>query len=155
MSDLSKYQQRLHNYFEQHLPSVNASGTQLEQLSSESLVLSVPLDKNSNEYGKIYGGSLYQLAMTACWSALYLQCAEKIKQPNIVTRDGHIRYRQPCSGSLIKATCRLPDARQWDGFFAHYEKTGKTSLTLTSKIMNGNDVAAYFDGVFVLLDENQ
>jgi len=153
MTDFSAAQKTLASYFKKYLPSVHAAGTQLELLNDDILVMSAPLTDNHTEQGVAYGGSLYQLAMTACWSALYLKCVEQLPKPNILTRDGQIRYRHPCSENPLKATCKLPNARQWDGFFAHFEKTGKTSLTLTSTIMNGNEVSAYFDGVFVLLDE--
>ncbi|MGB1192390.1 MAG: YiiD C-terminal domain-containing protein, partial [Pseudomonadales bacterium] len=95
----------------------------------------------------------FNVALMACWGALYLECRKHIENPNIVTRDGQIRYRHPCDEKIIRANCRKPNERQWEGFFAHYEKTGKTSLSLTSKIMNGDDIAAYFEGVFVLLSD--
>ena len=153
MLDFATANQKLSSYFELHLPSVNAAGVKLHAIDEETLTLSAPLDQHHNEFGIAFGASLYQLAMTACWSALFLKCEAHIKHPNIVTRDGQIRYRHPCTEPLVKATCRLPNARQWDGFFAHFEKTGKTSLTLTSTVMSGSDISAYFDGVFVLLDE--
>ena len=144
----------LNEFIREHLPSINASGVELEYYDHEHLVLSAPLALNHNDRGKAFGGSIFNIALMACWGALYLECRKKIEKPNIVTRDGQIRYRHPFDEKIIRATCRLPNQRQWDGFFAHYEKTGKTSLSLTSKIMHGDDVAAYFDGVFVLLGED-
>ena len=85
---------------------------------------------------------------------MYLACVQRFEDPNIVVRDGQVRYRRPCREKTITATCRNPNARQWDGFFAHYEKAGQTTLSLTSKIYDGDEIAAYFDGVFVLLGQD-
>ena len=143
----------LNAFITQHLPSINAAGVKVESQNDEQLILSTPLSLNHNDRGNAFGGSIFNIALMACWGALYIECRKHIENPNIVTRDGQIRYRQPCVEETIRATCRKPEARQWDGFFAHYEKTGKTSLSLTSKIMNGDEIAAYFEGVFVLLND--
>ncbi len=141
----------LNDFITQHLPSIDAAGVAVDTENSEQLILSAPLALNHNDRGNAFGGSIFNIALMACWGALYLECRKHINNPNIVTRDGQIRYRHPCDEEIIRASCRKPNQRQWDGFFAHYEKTGKTSLSLTSKIMNGNEIAAYFEGVFVLL----
>lgn len=144
----------LNDFINEHLPSISASGVELESYDKEHIVLCAPLALNHNDRGFAFGGSIFNIALTACWAALHMKCHKHMEKPNIVTRDGQIRYRQPCDDKIIRATCRLPNERQWEGFFAHYEKTGKTSLSLTSKIMHGDEIAAYFDGVFVLLGED-
>ena len=136
-----------------HLPSIHSSGITLTEENESELVVSAPLALNHNDHGNAFGGSIYNLALMACWATLHIECRRHIDKPNIVTRDGQIRYRHSCDQSPLVARCRRPNPRQWEGFFAHYEKTGKTSISLTSKIMNGDDVAAYFDGVFVLLGD--
>ena len=153
MLDFDTANQKLSSYIDTHIPSIKAAGIQLVSIDNDTLTLSAPLNKNHNEFGIAFGASLYQLSMMACWSALYLKCDEHFERPNILTRDGQIRYRHPCNDDFVLATCKLPNQRQWDGFFAHFEKTGKTSLTLTSTIMSEKEIAVYFDGVFVLLDE--
>ncbi len=141
----------LDEFISEHLPSVHSCGVTVEAHNTEQLILAAPIALNHNDRQNAFGGSIFNIALMACWGSLFFECRKHFEHPNIVTRDGQIRYRQPCSEEIIRATCRQPNARQWDGFFAHYEKTGKTSLTLTSKIMNGNEIAAYFEGVFVLL----
>jgi len=143
----------LEQYIKQQLPAIDACGIAIESRNEEQLILSAPLALNHNDRDHFFGGSIFNLALMACWGTLYLECRKHMERPNIVTRDGQIRYRHPCAGSLIQASCRNPLPRQWEGFFAHYEKTGQTSLSLTSKIISGDQAAAYFDGVFVLLGE--
>lgn len=144
----------LDDFINQHLPSIDACGVKLESYDAEQIVLAAPLALNHNDRGMAFGGSIFNIALMACWGALYIECRKHMERPNIVTRDGQIRYRHPCEDEIIRASCRIPNQRQWEGFFAHYEKTGKTSLSLTSKIMHGDEIAAYFDGVFVLLGED-
>ncbi len=150
-------QELLQHYIERHLPQAHATGVTLDKLSTElgydTLDMSIALDKNSNEMGQAFGTSLYTLSHMACWSALYLKCSERIKNPKILTRDAQIRYRHPVTDTRITAHCRLPNPTQWKGFFAHFKNTGKTTLTLTSRIYAGKDIAVYFDGVFALLEE--
>ena len=145
----------LNEFIKDHLQAISKAKIEVESYTDAQLVISAPLDINQNDRGKAFGGSLYNIALMACWGTMFLKCSEKIAKPNIVTRDGQIRYRHPCDETIIRAICNIPVERQWDGFFAHYEKTGKTSLSLTSQIMSShnNETAAYFDGVFVLLDE--
>ena len=145
----------LDEFINDHLPAISAAKIEVESYTDTQLIISAPLHMNQNDRGNAFGGCLYNIALVACWGTMFLKCSEKIAKPNIVTRDGQIRYRHPCDETIIRATCNIPVERQWDGFFAHYEKTGKTSLSLTSQIMSGhhNETAAYFDGVFVLLDE--
>jgi len=142
----------LNEFITQHLPAINAAGVEVDQHTESELILTAPLSLNHNDRGNAFGGSIFNIAMMACWGTLYLECRKHIDNPNIVTRDGQIRYRQPYTDPIIKAACRQPNQRQWDGFFAHYEKAGRTSLSLTSKIMSGEEICAYFEGVFVLLE---
>jgi len=152
MPSFNEQKTRLNHYIQAHLPQVAATGIQLESITDDYLSMSIPLSKNKNEMGQAFGTSLYTLSHMACWSALYLNCIEKIQTPKILTRDAQVRYRHPVPDDTIIAQCKLPNPIQWKGFFAHYKNTGKTSLTLTSRISVGKDVAVYFDGVFVLLD---
>ena len=146
--------QRLEQYIAAHLPHAHKSGVLLESLSSDTLEMSAPLSGNDNELGQAFGTGIYTVCHMACWSALYLRCKEVMDSPRILTRDAQIRYRHPVTASTVTASCRLPNETQWKGFFAHYKNTGKTTLTLTSRVYNGKDIAVYFDGVFVLVDEN-
>lgn len=154
---LNECQTVLQAYITQHLPHAKATGVSLDGFSDttgeNTLDMSIPLSQNRNELGQGFGTSLYTLSHMACWSALYLKCSEHIEQPKILTRDAQIRYRHPVMSDRIVAHCRLPNPTQWKGFFAHYKNTGKTTLTLTSRIYNGKDIAVYFDGVFVLLGD--
>lgn len=141
-------------YLRQHFPALASAGLTFDNESEDYLVMSAPLAKNHNDLDTAFGGSLYNLALMSCWSTLYLACSERIESPRIVTRDAQMRYRHPVDDAIIHASCRKPNTRQWEGFFAHYEKAGRTSITLTSSIRNDQGTAAYFDGVFVLLEQS-
>lgn len=152
VESMNDTQQRLQSYIDEHIPSIRAAGATLSSYNSDILVLSAPLSKNHNDHGNAFGGSLYNLALMSGWAALFLECSKKIDKPNIVTRDAQIRYRQPVNDEHIQISCRLPSERQWEGFFAHYDKTGKTSISLSSTITSGGETAVRFEGVFVLVE---
>ncbi|MCH1488623.1 MAG: thioesterase domain-containing protein [Pseudomonadales bacterium] len=145
---------QLEGYLAKHFPSVARAGIEYATQSDDFLVLQAPLAKNHNDQDSAFGGSLYNLALMSCWVTLYLECIKSVENPRLVTRDAQMRYRHPASSPILKASCRKPNPRQWDGFFAHYQKAGRSSITLTSQIRNETDVVAYFDGVFVLLGDN-
>lgn len=143
----------INEYISQHLPGIDACKIKVQKKCSNTLVVSAPLNLNHNDKNIAFGGNLYNIALMACWSTMFIECKKKIKKPNILTRDGQIRYRHQCNQEIIQAICKIPNERQWEGFFAHYEKTGKTSLSLSSKIISNNEIAVFFDGVFVLLSD--
>lgn len=144
----------VNDYIQRCLPSIRSIGVTVQSADEKAVVLTAPLELNDNGRGCAFGASLYSIAMASCWATMYMACEQRFGNPNIVARDGQIRYRRPCKEAVITATCRNPNPRQWDGFFAHYEKAGQTTLSLTSKIQDGDEIAAYFDGVFVLLGED-
>lgn len=145
--------EQINRYIHEQLPSMAAMGASVESVDETALILTAPLDQNHNGHGSAFGASLYSVAMMSCFAAMYLACREHFDSPTIMIRDGQMRYRQPCDQPIIRASCRMPNIRQWEGFFAHYEKAGKTTLSLTSKILQVDDVCAYFDGLFVLVGE--
>lgn len=144
----------LGEYLQQHFPALASAQIEFDEETDDYLVLRAPLAQNHNDLQTAFGGSLYNLALMSCWSTLYLGCRKRLTQPRIVTRDAQMRYRHPVEDKIIRASCRKPNTRQWDGFFAHYEKAGRTSITLTSSIRTVDGTAAYFDGVFVLLERD-
>ena len=145
--------EQLQHYLADHFPAVASEGIAFDSESDEYLVLAAPLEKNHNDQQTAFGGSLYNLALMSCWVTLYRACSQHIQKPRIVTRDAQMRYRHPVTSASIRASCRKPNPRQWEGFFAHYQRAQRTSITLTSRINSGDEVAAYFEGVFVLLGE--
>ncbi|MGB5326043.1 MAG: YiiD C-terminal domain-containing protein [Pseudomonadales bacterium] len=144
----------LSEYLRQHFPALASANIEFDEETDDYFVLRAPLAHNHNDLQTAFGGSLYNLALMSCWSTLYLACSGRIAQPRIVTRDAQMRYRHPVADSIIRASCRKPNSRQWDGFFAHYDTAGRTSITLTSSIIIAEGTAAYFDGVFVLLERD-
>ncbi|MBT8140320.1 MAG: thioesterase domain-containing protein [Gammaproteobacteria bacterium] len=144
----------LHRYLQANFPALASANIEFDSESDEYLTLRAPLAQNHNDLDTAFGGSLYNLAMVSCWSTLYLGCSGRIAAPKIVARDVQMRFRHPVTETVLRARCRKPNSRQWDGFFAHYEKAGRTSITLTSSIATPDGNAAYFDGVFVLLEHS-
>lgn len=147
---------------ENHIPSAHAAGAQLIDYNEKELIISAPLALNHNDYGQAFGGSIFNLCCLAGWTSLYLACKKELGEqaiPKILTRDAQIRYRAPTDDEQLIFHCIQPNTRQWKGLFDRYKETGKTSITMVSKIAKPDhleaqvdaDVAARFDGVFVLL----
>lgn len=149
--DLKALQSELAAFYAENIPAAAQIQATLAGYTKEYLTLAAPLVVNHNDHGNAFGGSLYNLAVLAGWTALFLECRKHIERPHIVTRDAQIRYRHPVTEETIKATCKLPNERQWDGFFAHYEKSGQTTISLSCTIASGGEVAARLEALYVLL----
>ena len=151
--DLKKLQAEIAEFYAENIPAAQQVQAELSDYTNESLTLSAPLSLNHNDHGNAFGGSLYNIAVLAGWTALFLECRDRIERPHIVTRDAQIRYRHPVTENVIEAICKLPNKRQWDGFFAHYEKSGQTTISLICTIASGGEIAARLEALYVLLCE--
>lgn len=151
--DIAALRAELESFYAEKIPAAQQMRAQLSDYNNEFLTLSAPLSLNHNDHGNAFGGSLYNLAVLAGWTALFLECRKHIENPHIVTRDAQIRFRHPVNEDTIEAVCRLPNQRQWDGFFAHYEKSGQTTISLSSTIKSGGEIAARLETLYVLLNK--
>jgi len=151
--DIAALTDELTALYAEKIPAAHHMQAKLSDYNSEFLTLSAPLSVNHNDHGNAFGGSLYNLAVLSGWTALYLECRKHINNPHIVTRDAQIRFRHPVTEDVIEAVCRLPNQRQWDGFFAHFEKSGQTTISLSSTIQSGGEIAARLETLYVLLSE--
>ena len=151
----------LFNTYIETIPSASAANTELLAYNEKELVIAAPLVNNHNGNGNAFGGSLFNLCCLAGSASLHLACQKELAEnsPKILTRDAQIRYRAPTDDAQLIFRCIQPNERQWNGLFDRYRETGKTSITMVTTIAKPEhldaqvkaDVAARFDGVFVLL----
>lgn len=147
--------QKIHQFVEENLPLIRASQAKLIGYDEDFLSIQAPLVLNHNDHGTAFGGSIFNLALFAGWSSVYLASVDHIEKPAIVVRDAQIRYRHPFNEPDIIARCKQPLPRQWHTFIEHYKHTGKTSITMSSTLTSGETECARLEAVFVLLNKSQ
>ncbi len=129
----SNGKQLLQDYVNQHVPLVVAAGIQVDRFDEQGLVLSAPLEKNFNDKGTAFGGSLYNLCVVSGWGMSWLLSQELGLDGDIVVAKGEIEYLRPLRGRL-EATVMRPDQAALEYFKASYARRGKAVLHQTVNI---------------------
>ena len=119
--------QTLQRFVDQHVPLVAAAGITVDRYDQNGLVLSAPLDKNINDKGTAFGGSLYNLCVVTGWGLTWLLSQELELDGDIVVAKGEIDYLRPLRDRLVASVAR-PDTEALAHFKASYARRGKAVL---------------------------
>ncbi len=145
--------QALQAFVTQHVPLVAAAGIEVDHYDAQSLVLSAPLDKNINDKGTAFGGSLYNLCVVTGWGLTWLLSQELQLAGEIVVAKGEIEYLRPLRGRLI-ATVARPEQDALCHFKAGYARRGKAVLQQTVTIPDETGTPCVrFQGKYALVAE--
>jgi thioesterase domain-containing protein len=130
---------KLKHFFIDHLPITQYMGLEVESYNGDTLILTAPLEPNINDKQTAFGGSLYNMAVMACWGMIYLKTQEHPILCNQVVTEGSIKYIAPVKGR-IRAICHAPSADELASFFDYFERNGKAKISLESAIYNDSYV---------------
>jgi thioesterase domain-containing protein len=130
---------KLKTFFIDHLPITQYMGLEVESYNGNTLILTAPLEPNINDKHTAFGGSLYNMAVMACWGMIYLKTQEQPILCNQVVTEGRIKYIAPVEGR-IRAICHAPSEEELTGFFEHFERKGKARINLEAAIYNNTCV---------------
>jgi len=128
MSDFERAGEALATFVKTYVPLASAAALQVDSYDGSTLVLSAPLDKNINDKGTAFGGSLYNLCVTAGWGMTSLKCQELGLTGDIVVAKGEIEYLAPLKSRLI-ATILAPTDEQLRHFKDSYTRRGRAAIT--------------------------
>ncbi|MFT4176678.1 MAG: YiiD C-terminal domain-containing protein [Luteolibacter sp.] len=131
-----------------HIPLARAMGVKLEDRSKGGLILSAPLETNSNHLGSAFGGSISALATLAGYALLWLELGDP--NAHIVIRSSAVSYESPLHGDL-RAICLQPDEQALATFRAHFKKAGKARIFLSVHLTDGETTHARFEGEYVAI----
>lgn len=152
MTQLAAFQKRIHD----EIPLSRALGIELHSWDGSALLLSAPLELNSNHQGTGFGGSVYSVAVTAAWGLVELALADLGLKGSVVVQTGSIDYLEPVTSDFY-AICRLPGGEIPERFRKGLARHGKARLDLTTEVFCGMpnsapqaDPVAVFQGRFVV-----
>jgi len=135
MTDINKLAEKLGQFVLENLPLARAAGICVDEYSGDKLVVSAPLDKNINDKGTAFGGSLYNLCVITAWGMTDLKAKELGLKGDIVVAKGEIDYHRPLRGRLI-ATVSAPSREEIKQIKKSYESRGKAIFHLKVSVLD-------------------
>lgn len=130
------------------IPLTKGMGIRVASYDGDTLVLQAPLDRNVNDKGTAFGGSLFSLAVLAGWGLLFLKLKEEKLSGDIVIHESAITYHLPVAG-VLEARCGIPEGDEYSRFMEDLRSNGRGKITLETVIMRGRRVAVSFTGRYV------
>lgn len=139
LQNIKSISNKLTQFFGEHLPITQFMDLDVECYDGQTLILTAPLEPNINDKQTAFGGSLYNVAVMACWGMVYLKTQEKGIQCNQVVTEGSVKYIAPVTGRL-RAICHAPSDEELNIFFAGFDENGKAKITLESIIYDDEKI---------------
>jgi len=143
---------KLSEFFQEHLPLIRSMELSVESYDGETLVLVAPLEPNINDKSTAFGGSLYNIAVMACWGMAFLKTQEYGITCNQVVTNASISYKNPVNG-VLRAVCKAPEKTLIENFIEQFKCRGKAKIDLHAQVICGDKVAVEFDGQYAILKE--
>lgn len=132
------------------IPLSHAMGIQVVQASETEVILSAPLDGNTNHQGTGFGGSIYSVAVLSGWGLLTAWLKHENIDAYVVIKTATIDYRRPVTGDF-KARCCFTS----EGDLVRMRKTmlskGRGRIHLEAKVELAGEVCASLSGEYVVV----
>ena len=141
---------KLDAFIARHLPTAQHMEIAVADYDSRSLTLNAPLGPSINDKLTAFGGSIYVVAVMACWGMVYLRCVEHGLDPDIVVAKGDIAYLKPVDGDIVARSLPAEEA-DWQRFFSDFAERGRAKIALRSQVLIGETVAAEFSGLYAIV----
>lgn len=145
---------RLSEFIAEHLPTARHMRLSVSDYSDGALTLTAPLGPSINDKQTAFGGSIYVVAVMACWGSVYLHCVESGLDPDIVVAKAEIEYLLPVPSDIVARSLPAEDA-DWQGFFTRFEERGRAKIELCSEVIVNGEVAARFKGLYAIVGLKQ
>jgi thioesterase domain-containing protein len=133
-------------YFHERIPITRAMGVRVVAHDENGFVVEAPVALNSNHLQTAFGGSINAVATLAAYGLLWLELREQ--NAHVVVAESSIRFLRPVR-ETIRAICLRPDPEEWAAFRATFADKGKARLALRVKVVEEEQTAAEFDGIFL------
>ena len=138
----------LQHYLDAHIPPSRALGVRVEEVGTERVRLSAPLEPNLNHRQTAFGGSVASLAVLAGWSWLHARLAAHQPVPALVVQQQTVEYLAPIDDAF-EAICVAPSAAAWQRFDRALSSRGRGRLELMVEVRCRGRCAATFRGLYV------
>jgi len=142
----------LEQYLHLVMPLSRAMQVAVRSISSDGVVLSAPLAPNVNHRGTVFGGSACALGTLAAWSLLYCRLQGRSPATSLVLQRNTMVYERPMAGDF-SAHASLPPGADWMVFLRTLERRGKARISVSARLLSGEQDCGHYLGEFVALPE--
>ena len=128
----------------QGMPPVAAMQVSIAGFENDRLRLRAPLDRNVNDKGCAFGGSLASLMTLAGWGVATLHIQAAGMEADVFVADSQVRYLAPLYGDLRAEAEAAPES-DWHAFLATLAERGRARTELVARVSlpEGGDAATF------------
>lgn len=121
-------------------------GVRVVANDENGFTVEAPVAFNSNHLRTAFGGSINAVATLAAYGLLWLE----LREPgvHVVVAESSVRFLRPVR-TMIQAVCQRPAPDEWKAFRTEFESAGKARIKLRVKVIEAEQTAAEFEGIFV------
>ncbi|MCG3687808.1 thioesterase domain-containing protein [Aliarcobacter butzleri] len=140
----------LENKLHNEIPLTKFMDLKITKYDEKELITLAPLNKNINDKGTAFGGSLATLTIISGWSICWLISKElEINSENIVVIKNEHSYRKPVTKELICHTKR-PTKDEIENLKNKLLLKKSASIKISSQIIEDGEVCVDFTGYYVI-----
>ncbi|MCT7567932.1 thioesterase domain-containing protein [Aliarcobacter butzleri] len=140
----------LENKLHNEIPLTKFMDLKITKYDEKELITIAPLNKNINDKGTAFGGSLATLTIISGWSICWLISKElEINSENIVVIKNEHSYRKPVTKDLICHTKR-PTKDEIENLKNKLLLKKSASIKISSQIIEDGEVCVDFTGYYVI-----
>ena len=140
----------LENKLHNEIPLTKFMDLKITKYDEKELITIAPLNKNINDKGTAFGGSLATLTIILGWSICWLISKElEINSENIVVIKNEHSYRKPVTKELICHTKR-PTKDEIENLKNKLLLKKSASIKISSQIIEDGEVCVDFTGYYVI-----
>ncbi|ABV67695.1 thioesterase/acetyltransferase, putative [Aliarcobacter butzleri RM4018] len=140
----------LENKLHNEIPLTKFMDLKITKYDEKELITIAPLNKNINDKGTAFGGSLATLTIISGWSICCLISKElEINSENIVVIKNEHSYRKPVTKELICHTKR-PTKDEIENLKNKLLLKKSASIKISSQIIEDGEVCVDFTGYYVI-----
>ncbi len=140
--DLRTLEQFLHA----KIPLTRAMQLRVVDDEEHCFAIVAPVAANVNHLGTAFGGSIGVIATLAGYSFLWLLLRDRGAE--VIVRETTTQFLRPVRES-IRAICLRPNDEKIAVFSTSFDRDGRATITLTTRVVENGRTAAEFRGVFV------
>lgn len=140
----------LETYLHRHIPISAAMQVRARSVTSDEVVLEVPLGPNINHRETLFGGSATALSILAAWSLVHLRLETTGLPHRLVIQRQTMSYDAPVTGTAA-AHARLAPETDWDRAVKTLRRHGKARIAAVAELRFADAVAGRMAADFVAL----
>ncbi len=143
---IQKLQTKLHT----EIPLTKFMQLNVCEYTKQQLITTAPLDRNINDKGTAFGGSLSTMTIISSWSLCWLISQELgFDSKNIVVIKNENSYFKPITKDIVCYT-KKPTNDEIETLKQKLEKKRSASIKIKSQIIEDENVCVEFEGIYVI-----